>query len=1625
MTFAIPELLVERIGRRQSVLCAGLGLGRAAGVEFPSWRSLGTRMADWCQAAGKPGDDLESVRHEADEGDPLAAVAYAARKLGPEVTADLLRDAFAEPAEAPEVYQILAGLPFRGVVTTGYDGLLGRAFGVGRDGGPTTFAPADAAALRQHRGAFLLAAHGEPARPATLVVGSGDLRRVLSAGVEYRAFLDELFGRRSLVLVGYHPTDPDFRMLLERHFGTAALGSTPHFILADEVSPFDAEQLYEAHGLTVVPVDHDLAGFLRALHEQVQAAQSAARPDDDDLVGWLEFLAGDPGSPEALDALNRLEGTLRAAGSWDRLLDLLLGRLEHEHEPAARQHTLRQVASIFEAEVGDLGKAFTALQACLREAPDDIDTILELERLAQAAGLWNDLVAEYAQLIQSMTGAQAAAHWLRLGRWYARELGHREYAISSFKQAIALDGSSVEAYAGLAEALQGGERWTDLIEVLEKQVKLETDPGKQVELWLVLGDVHETRLQQPVPAIEAYLKALAIEPDSTDAMGALERLYRKSERWRDLCELLEKRALMASDAEAAAGLRHEIGELKADRLDDAAGAIAVFEGVVADHPRRATTLRSLVQLYAKASRIPDYLRTLDRMVEAADTDDERLVVLRRAAAEYDERDVARAIQCHERILEIRPEDNDAFLALARLYKRDGRARDAAGVITRHISATENAPQRRELWQSLAKLYEEELADVPAAVDAYENLVGLGGDTEEALAALMRLRQRGGDWGALAETALRRAEADTDPKSKAELIYQAGKIAVERLQDTETAEARFMKALELDSGHVPSLNGLIDINRGRGDYLRAAKLMAEAVERTPNRLEKDRLLYEAGCLHQDQLEDEAKAEALFARALASDPEHVQAGMRLADIYFRAEAWAKLEPVLDMLVRKADPNDRPLCLDLNSGLAQCCVKLENDDKAIRAWSAAYAIDSTSLPVLQGYSNLLYQRAQKKELPRAWGDDPDVQSSREDAAQAVKLYQALLHHHGDSIARGEQLEIYQRLGQLHLKLSELDKALNFFEKALAIEPDHRVALEAAINILGERHEWTRVIECQRALAAVSADEEQSQRLEEIGDIYLEHMEDVLEASVAYQAALEVQPKKRGLLSKLLDLYSQQKAWEKAVDVIAKLCDLEQDQVKRAKYRYTAAVLYRDELKNDDEAIEHFNKTLDDAPDMTKAFDAQEKLLTRKEDWKNLARAYRRMIKRLPPDGYTEFRLKLWQSMGELALNRLSDQESAIAAFEVAATIDPRDAARQELLADLYIKAGPDYLDKAIAAEQTILQRAPERLAAYRTLRKLYGDTKQWDRMWCLCGALCFLKKADPEEQKFFETNKPRGMVPAKRKLTEDLWQRMVMHPDEDRFLAATFARLGPPVALLRAQPAETFGLKRKDRLEDKDDRPIAKIFRYACQTLDLQGPDLYVKDGQVSSVQVANTVDKNVLRPSLVFTGQLGDKLREREALFDVGKRLAFLRPERFLRYAWPTPPEMETAFRGMLLALQVPAPPASPGTGDPTEVERIARELRRTVPPQVLEPMAAAARKWMAGRERLDMGSWVAAVDLTASRAGFILCNDFETAARFVSKEGPAQSPLAPAARLKHLLGYSVSDDYFQVRKHLGIELEVQR
>ena len=71
----------------------------------------------------------------------------------------------------------------------------------------------------------------------------------------------------------------------------------------------------------------------------------------------------------------------------------LSGFIDASTEAKRRAGMLLEVARLFEAEVGDLGKSFTALLAAYKEDPRP-HTWDELERLASATGTWAELLAE-------------------------------------------------------------------------------------------------------------------------------------------------------------------------------------------------------------------------------------------------------------------------------------------------------------------------------------------------------------------------------------------------------------------------------------------------------------------------------------------------------------------------------------------------------------------------------------------------------------------------------------------------------------------------------------------------------------------------------------------------------------------------------------------------------------------------------------------------------------------------------------------------------------------------------------------------------------------------------------------------------------------------------------------------------------------------------------------------------------------------------------------------------------------------------------------------------------------------------------------------------------------------------
>lgn len=63
----------------------------------------------------------------------------------------------------------------------------------------------------------------------------------------------------------------------------------------------------------------------------------------------------------------------------------------------------------------------------------------------------------------------------------------------------------------------------------------------------------------------------------------------------------------------------------------------------------------------------------------------------------------------------------------------------------------------------------------------------------------------------------------------------------------------------------------------------------------------------------------------------------------------------------------------------------------------------------------------------------------------------------------------------------------------------------------------------------------------------------------------------------------------------------------------------------------------------------------------------------------------------------------------------------------------------------------------------------------------------------------------------------------------------------------------------------------------------------------------------------------------------------------------------------------------------------------------------------------------ATELTANRAGLILCNAIEVAAKLVSIEPATLGSPPPKEKVKELLLYSISEEYLHVRVLLGMSI----
>ncbi|HWO19719.1 MAG TPA: tetratricopeptide repeat protein [Kofleriaceae bacterium] len=1334
--------------------------------------------------------------------------------------------------------------------------------------------------------------------------------------------------------------------------------------------------------------------------------------------------ASDPSNSVASD---RLEAIYTQQYKWTELVEVLLERSEIVKDVEQQITILNRVARIYESEIGDQESAFYVLQAAFKRDYAHDETARELERLATATNRWQELLDEYTNRVNELEAedrASAADLWVKIGRWYAEHLSHLEYAIHSVQQALRIDPSHTGALGGMAELQRKRGSWGELIETLQRHAAVEPAAEKKTELYINLAELLERQMQDLGGSIHSYQQALNYDAGSRPALIALDRLYRRTEQWEPLIDVLTRRAGLETDEQNIVKFRTEVGQLWDLRLYDAGRAITAYQSVLDVDPANLVALQALESLYEKTNQSEKYLEVLEAQLDVSPSEGEKISLYERMAAAWEERfgKLDRAAEALEKIVAIDGRNFAAYRELARLYQQAAKWEALVETYRNHISATADVQTRVDLYVAMGIVYEQNLGDIDRSIEAYTDVLQLDADEQRALDALGRMYEKIGEWDRAIDIMAHHTQLTDDTRKQVDLFSRMGRIQYEKTNDAESSEANLLRALAIDPSHVPAMEALTRQYSDRGDWLKAAQMMVRAEGYTQVAVDKVRLLYEAAKIYDERLRQRDQAKALYAAVIALDPEHVDAGRPLAEIYFEDKQWAELSPVIEMLCRKvgqlhADPRELN---ELYYRAARTADELGDYQRALHYYKAAYDIDSTYLPTLIGRADLMFKMA--------------------DYENAGKIYQTILVQHRDGQEEADVVRIYNRLGMVRQALGERKKALNMFEKALEIDPTHRETLQAVIDLQQQQGDWEAVIHAKRGLIATSKDKERTQLLDEVAGIYDQKLQNPQKATAAYLEALEFSPEDHQLLQKLLDIYTNTKQWKKVVETIERFIALEADPVRCGAYYHAAATVCRDELKSLDEAVDYYNKALDSffsnteklpeamIPRALKSFEAIDKVLTTKRDWKAQERAYRDMIKRMPKQGspvFHKIQVGLFDGLGEIYRSRLKHYQSASQAYEIAQQLDPKNELRAdgtdraEILAELYLVSGPEYAEKAIEQHMRMLRIEPFKYDSYKALRRIYMDAHQYDKTWCVCNTLAFLKKADPDELQFYEQYKPRGLVKAKNVMSPETWSKLI-HPDENRYISSIFGASWQGVAAMKAFPHKDFGIKRKDkRVLPGDPLMFSKLFYYVAQVLNVPLPEVFlVEDNKAADIQLANAMEKGELCPSFVVRPHLLQGKSEREIAFLSARRLTFMRPEYYLKMLLPTNTELKVVVLSAIVMVQ----PRFPVPPDMVQlVQQYLPEMQKRMPPQVIEQLGAVVSRFIQAAPEINLAKWGHAVDATSHRAGFVVCGDLEVAARMVSAEPVTVGGPQVKDKIKELVLFSISEEFFTVRAQMGLTI----
>jgi len=736
--------------------------------------------------------------------------------------------------------------------------------------------------------------------------------------------------------------------------------------------------------------------------------------------------------PDARDgALDILEPLAEARGDWSELVALYEHRLGTRDDRTERAQGLRRIAEIWEERLGQPEQALQALGRALVEEPVPGETIVAIERvagLAQAPVVAAQLIEAVLDSADPSAARELAVHAARL---YESDPSQGQAAERLYVRVLDDDPENVDALTALESFHRVSGNQAGLATVLERRAALEFDPttrrqrlSEAAHLREGLGDVEG--------ALAAWQLLRDAEEGDAEALTEMARLLEQQGKMAELCDVLAERARFENDPAARAGTLARLGEVRLTVLEDLDGAAEAFREALDSMPDDGRLLAALETIEVRRedwSTLQEVLLRRMGMVEG----EAQIPVLFRIAKNAEEKlsDVEQAVGFLHQILEIDAGNGMAYLELERLLRAHERWYDLVDVLGKHADFEASAgrtPTELALRVAIADVWEKNLDSIDSATESLEKILEVAPQHVGALLSLARIYEAAERWDEATAMLERAAAVVTSGAEAAEIHYRTALIKKAQGADDDELDGIYIRAIEADRGHRPSLLALEALARDKGDNERLVQLLELRLDATQDAAEQRPLLVEIASLYRNVFGNQVSALPYLEQLGSMAPDDAGVAEELADALVAVgrpdDATAILERLVADLGKARRGKETARVLQRLGTVAEA----KNDPAlALERYTAAYKLDPGHPGTLAALGRLAL--------------------AKQDLEGARRYFRSLLLQTFDEKTAGvTKASVYLALGQVHLLSGEAPKARNMFERGLEMDPKNE-ELKAAL--------------------------------------------------------------------------------------------------------------------------------------------------------------------------------------------------------------------------------------------------------------------------------------------------------------------------------------------------------------------------------------------------------------------------------------------------------------------------------------------------------------------------------------------------------------------------------------------------